>query len=146
MFTLYFKKGVQITYFWECSINNYYIIHRPPRSLYLLLHVGKSLISLGYKISWGNQIHVFINWGLALEDAGMEAQAEEKRNAIMHSYWGADALWTKDSEKKKIVTRIKPTAKRTQGLKHHWQDMSVQDLDEIADFIAEVEGDVRKFF
>lgn len=66
------------------------------------------------------------------------AQAEEKRNAITHSVWAAGRT-------KETVTRIKTTAKRSTGLKFHFQQMSVQDLDEFADFIAEVAYDVQTF-
>ncbi len=63
------------------------------------------------------------------------AQAEEKRNATIHAIWGPGTT-------KETVTRVKTTAKRSSGLKLHFQEMSVQDLDEIADFIADVTNDV----
>jgi len=65
-------------------------------------------------------------------------QAEEKRNAIIHALWGTGGA-------KETVTRFKATAKRASGLKFVSQEMSVQDLDGVADFIAEVVSDVLKF-
>lgn len=66
------------------------------------------------------------------------SQAEEKRNAMIHSFWGAGRT-------KETITRIKTTAKRSKGLKFHFQEMKVQELDEVADFIAGVAYDVETF-
>lgn len=65
-------------------------------------------------------------------------QAEEKRNAIIHSVWGTGTT-------RETITRIKTTAKRSRGLTFQFQQTSVRDLDEIADFIAEVAKDVVLF-
>jgi len=66
-------------------------------------------------------------------------QAEEKRNAVIHSGWiGGNAQG--------IITRVKDTAKISLGLKFHSQEMRVKDLDKIADFIAEVAYDIHLFF
>jgi len=66
------------------------------------------------------------------------AQAEEKRNLITHSYWAA-------SDTRETITRAKMTARRYGGLKHQFEPMSVQDLDDIADFIAAAENHITQF-
>lgn len=66
------------------------------------------------------------------------ALAEEKRNAVIHSIWASGD--TRDT-----ATRIKTTAKRKQGLKFQFQKLSVEELDEIADFIDEVAYDLQTF-
>ncbi len=63
------------------------------------------------------------------------AQAEEKRNTTIHALWSTGST-------KEMVTRVKITAKRSSGLKFHFREMSVQDLDEIANFIADVTNDL----
>lgn len=69
-------------------------------------------------------------------------QSEDKRNTILHSVWGG--YGRRPGKRLDTVARIKPTTKRAQRYKS--QDMTAQDLNEIADFIAEVEYDVDKFF
>jgi len=66
------------------------------------------------------------------------ALAEEKRNSITHSHWGAGST-------KQTITRIKATAKRGAGLKFQFEKMNVDDLNEIADFIAKLAYTVLKF-
>jgi hypothetical protein len=65
------------------------------------------------------------------------AQAEQKRNIVVHS------LWTSYAEDQTIA-RIKSTAKRkNKGLKLEIESKSVEDLENIATFIAEVAYDVQ---
>ena len=66
------------------------------------------------------------------------AQAEEKRNLITHSFWAA-------GDTHETTTRVKMTVKRYRGLKQQSQQMSVQDLDDIADFIAESANHIAQF-
>ncbi len=66
------------------------------------------------------------------------AQAEEKRNVITHSYWAA-------GDTHETSTRVKMTAKRYKGLKHRSEPMSVEALNEIADFIAAAEHHITQF-
>jgi hypothetical protein len=63
-----------------------------------------------------------------LEDA---QEAEQRRNVLTHSLWGA-------GESPGTVTRVKATAKPRKGLRHQFQQMSVKELNDIADFISEV--------
>ena len=65
-------------------------------------------------------------------------QAEERRNRITHSVWGA-------GKQRETVTRIKTTAKKSVGLKHQFEQMSVSDLEAEANFIASVADEVQRF-
>lgn len=69
---------------------------------------------------------------------GRVSVAEQKRNTITHSLWAADTT-------EETITRVKPTAKRSPGWKLQLEPMSVQDLDKVADSIAEVAYDVQTF-
>ena len=60
------------------------------------------------------------------------AQAEERRNALIHSSW-----WGLESTDLP-VTRLKITSKRKRGLKHTYESMDPDDLREVALFIKEV--------
>ena len=66
------------------------------------------------------------------------AQAEGRRNEVVHSFWGG-------SIKPGTISRVKVTAKRRAGLTVQFQQMTVQELDEIADFIESVAYDVALF-
>lgn len=66
------------------------------------------------------------------------SRAEKKRNVITHSYWAA-------GDTHDIRTRVKMTAKRHKGLKHQSEPMSVEDLDDIADFIGEAGNHIKEF-
>jgi len=66
------------------------------------------------------------------------AQAEDKRNLITHSYWAA-------GDTDETTTRVKVTARRYRGLKHQFEQMSVEDLDAIADLIAEARNHISQF-
>lgn len=65
-------------------------------------------------------------------------QAEEKRNAVMHSVWAV-------GHSPSTVMRFKTTAKRKRGFDFKSQEMSVNDLDAIAEELAEAAGDIRGF-
>lgn len=65
------------------------------------------------------------------------AQAEQKRNIVVHSVWTAYAA-------KETVARIKATAKRrSKGLKLEIKNMSVEDLEDVANYIANVAYEVQ---
>ena len=65
------------------------------------------------------------------------AQAEQKRNIVVHSVWTAYAV---DA----TVARIKATAKRrSKGLKLEIEKMSVKDLEDVANYIANVAYEVQ---
>ena len=66
-------------------------------------------------------------------------QAEEKRNIISHSLW---TLGKSDE----TITRIKTTAKMSKGLKHSFEQVTVDDLERIADEIAETAADFQAFY
>ncbi len=65
--------------------------------------------------------------------------AEEKRNVITHSVWAV-------GESKETITRIKTTSKMKNGLKHQFQPYTVDDLDSIAEEIADVAADFQMFW
>jgi hypothetical protein len=65
-------------------------------------------------------------------------QAEERRNRITHSLWGA-------GKQPETITRIKTTAKKAVGLKHQFEQMSATDLNAEADFIAVVADEIQRF-
>lgn len=66
------------------------------------------------------------------------AAARDKRNQVTHSLWGAGPT-------DETVTRFKMTAKQRKGFKFMSEQMSVEDLDKIADDIAGVAGDIQQF-
>src|SRR2546426_6141727 len=57
-------------------------------------------------------------------------EAEGHRNAVAHSLWAA-------GHTPASVTRIKVTAKKSKGLNHQFVQMTVDDLQKVADLIAE---------
>lgn len=63
---------------------------------------------------------------------------EERRNIITHSVWAAGAT-------PETITRFKTTAKKSKGLTHQFEQMTVQDLEKIADLAAEVATDIQTF-
>ncbi|MBC8489357.1 MAG: hypothetical protein H8D45_25320 [Bacteroidetes bacterium] len=65
-------------------------------------------------------------------------EAEKKRNIITHSLYVGD-------KKKSEVIRIKTTAKIHKGLKYQLESLTVNELNEIADFIAEVTANIQSF-
>ena len=65
------------------------------------------------------------------------AQAEQKRNTVVHSFWTGHA-------ENATVARIKATAKRrSKGLKLEIKSMSVKDLEDVANYIANVAYDIQ---
>jgi hypothetical protein len=64
--------------------------------------------------------------------------AGEQRNNVVHAYWSSGA----DESK---VKRSKKTAKLRQGLRFHVQEMSLEELGEIADLIGNVANEVLMF-
>jgi hypothetical protein len=65
------------------------------------------------------------------------AQVEQKRNTVIHSFWTPYSGVSS-------IDRIKATAKRKdKGLKMVIESTSVKDLEDIANFIAEVAYDVQ---
>ena len=64
---------------------------------------------------------------------------EERRNQITHSIWGA-------GKDKDHITRIKTTAKEKQGIRFHFEDVSSQDLAEVADDIKNLAEEFSKFY
>jgi len=65
-------------------------------------------------------------------------QAECMRNDVVHSYWGFSTGEIR-------ARRSKKTAKIKTGLRFHFQEMTVDELNEIADFIGNVVYDVVLF-
>lgn len=73
-----------------------------------------------------------------LKDLMLRAgRAEEKRNQITHSIWGAG-----DGES---ISRIKTTAKEKHGIKFNFESMKVEDLDSIASEIMVLAKDIQNF-
>jgi len=65
------------------------------------------------------------------------AQAEQKRNTVVHSFWTGHA-------ENATVARIKAIAKRrSKGLKLEIKSMSVKDLEDVANYIANVAYDIQ---
>lgn len=69
---------------------------------------------------------------------GKALMVEEKRNVITHSVWAA-------GNTPETITRIKTTAKKSKGLRHQFEQMSVDDLNKIAEQIAELAQEIRMF-
>lgn len=67
------------------------------------------------------------------------ADAEEKRNQIVHSVWGA-------GNGPLSITRIKTTAKEKHGIRFHFEDVSAGDLAEFAAEIKALAGDLLQFW
>jgi hypothetical protein len=66
-------------------------------------------------------------------------RAEEKRNIVSHSLW---IMGVTDE----TITRIKTTAKMSKGLKHTFEQVTVRDLEQIADEMAETSADFQAFY
>lgn len=64
---------------------------------------------------------------------GQLHQAEEERNIIMHSFWVA-------GDSQETITRVKTTATSSQGLRHQFETMRVEDLDNIAKTLLHLTG------
>jgi hypothetical protein len=64
--------------------------------------------------------------------------AEEQRNIIAHSSWGV-------GDKAETITRFKTTAKKARGLIHQFEQMTVEDLDKIADLVGDVAVEIQLF-
>jgi hypothetical protein len=64
---------------------------------------------------------------------------EEKRNIISHSLW---AIGTSDQ----TISRIKTTAKMSKGLKHTFEQVTVESLMQIADEIADAAAEIQFFY
>lgn len=65
-------------------------------------------------------------------------QVEEKRNKIMHSVWA-------EGDTHVSITRFKTTAKISKGLTNQFEQITVEDLNKIADEIAEAAGEIQEF-
>jgi hypothetical protein len=65
-------------------------------------------------------------------------QAENKRNVITHSLWMM-------GNSEKTITRTKTTAKISKGLKHQFEQLTVEGLNGIADEIADIAADFQLF-
>ena len=65
-------------------------------------------------------------------------QAEEKRNQITHSIWGAG----KDVDH---ITRIKTTAKEKHGIRFQFENVSSQDLEDFAVEIKSLAYELQRF-
>ena len=63
------------------------------------------------------------------------SQAEEKRNQITHSIWGA-------GKDKNSITRIKIPAKEKHGIKFQFKDVSADNLSEFTVEIKKLAGEV----
>ncbi|CAB1057219.1 hypothetical protein D1BOALGB6SA_1958 [Olavius sp. associated proteobacterium Delta 1] len=66
-------------------------------------------------------------------------QAEEKRNQITHSVWGAG----KDAD---TITRIKTTAKEKHGIRFHFEDVSSDDLAGFAEEIKLLAEEIQRYW
>ena len=66
------------------------------------------------------------------------AQAEEKRNKVVHSFWAG-------STRPGTISRLKFTVKRKRGLVTEFEQMTPQEVDDIADFIDEVAFEAAQF-
>jgi hypothetical protein len=64
---------------------------------------------------------------------------EEKRNIIIHSLWAVG-----DSDA--TITRIKTTSKQKNGLKHQFEQVTVEMLNEIAEEIAQLAVEFQQFY
>jgi len=67
------------------------------------------------------------------------AQAEEKRNQVTHSFWGA-------GETVDTITRIKVTAKEKSGIHAHFEKTSEADLAAQASDLKLLAGDIVGFW
>lgn len=66
------------------------------------------------------------------------ATLEEKRNQITHSLWAV-------GDTTETITRIKTTAKEAHGIRHQFEQMSVDDLRALAALISELAEDIQSF-
>lgn len=71
------------------------------------------------------------------------SDAEERRNSITHSTWGAN-------KNPKDITRIKTKISKTRkkyksGLKYTFEDMSTKDLEKIVESFGELAYDLSRF-
>lgn len=66
------------------------------------------------------------------------ADAEEERNRIVHSMWGA-------GNDASSITRIKTMAKERHGIRSHFEDVSATDLSKFAAEIKVLAGDLQQF-
>jgi hypothetical protein len=64
--------------------------------------------------------------------------AEEQRNIVTHSSWAV-------GDKAETITRFKATAKKVKGLTHQFEQMTVEDLDRIADLAGDVAAEIQLF-
>lgn len=69
---------------------------------------------------------------------GRAAEAEERRNSLIHSIWLNDHV-------SGDVTRIKDKVKRGRGLEHQFESVSLDDLNAIADSIEVAGRNLRDF-
>ena len=66
-------------------------------------------------------------------------QAEEKRNVIVHSLWA-------EGSSESTITRTKTTAKASKGLRLQLEQVSIEDLRQIANQIAEAGYEIQFFW
>jgi len=67
--------------------------------------------------------------------------AEEKRNIVVHSLWMVSN--TDDSPPKTIVFKGKMTAKISKGLRYRQEQVTIEELDSIAEEISNAAGDAQ---
>jgi hypothetical protein len=67
------------------------------------------------------------------------SDAEDERNQITHSLWTAG----KDAAS---ITRIKTTAKERHGIRFHFEDVTTEQLSELARDIKILAGDIQAFW
>jgi len=79
------------------------------------------------------------DFGRLKELINRAGQAEEKRNQITHSVWGAG----KDAES---ITRIKTTAKEKYGIRFQFDDVTSGDLEALAIEIKVLAHDIQNFW
>ncbi len=70
---------------------------------------------------------------------GEATTVEQERNKIVHSLW---AFGPADSPE--TITRFKTTAKRSEGLRHHFVQTRIVDIESVADQIDEVALRLRR--
>jgi len=97
-----------------------------------LLDLLSSLYIHSYTVSSRNELPPEI--GQFIKQA---TEAETKRNRIVHSSWYLGVT-------PGTITRIKSTKDRTHGLRRQAEVMKVQDLDEIAYFIATIADEAQR--
>jgi hypothetical protein len=65
--------------------------------------------------------------------------AEQRRNTLLHSYWG------RTPDDNETLTRFKYTAKSAKGFVHHIEPLHHEDIDAMADEIGAVTSDLSEY-